>query len=450
MSLECLNDIILDDLVVHIDLNDTQSWNLNSGLTSVSLTKWNQATSSDLNLPDFGLTGYDNGFIDNMLSGYTLIATDNNLKLYRVGYNTTGGTNYSGYTITTVTGSSVGTYFNLDGGYLQGFSKLEDYDFEVLPPRYNNGITIETIVEILPTSQGIFFLMGTRAEDKYNPFYSGETFYSGGTVPSGHTGKVAVRNSTGGTDYIYDFSGITTSEDNYLNAYLDTEIVQDSAILPTDLRVTVQKESPQINNLKDNLIVFELTSDKKLKYKYIDGDGNLQFNSSSQAITRTGWTQIDIVFRPDSEIEDYDSSNYQCPAQRNGKLLCYINGRLFWSVNNFTEWFSRPINNDREKQLGVPFNIGWGGGSFGLKHSWHFTSGTTPSTLIQDTRKNDLFIEQYFNSSFIGNIQKLRIYDNALNSQEVLHNAKIESANTSGYSITVNLGGRIITRNTYE
>ena len=396
MSLECLNDIILDNLAIHIDLSNVESWNTNTGLTSISLTKWNQATSSDLILPDFGLTGYDNGLLDNMLSGVTLAATDNKFKLYRVGYNTTGGTSYSGYTITTMTGSSVGRYFNLNGGFLQGYYKLDGYDYEVFPPRYNNGITIETLIQIDGTSNGIFFLMGTRAEDKYNPFYSGETYYSGGTAPSGYTGKVAVNNSTGGTDYIYYFTGITTSEDNYLNAYLDTVIVQDSAITPSDLRVTIQKESPQVDNIKNNVIAFELTSDKKLAYRYIDENGDLQYNESTNTVTKTGWTIFDITFTPDEEINNYNPLMYQCYGRRTGVLRFYVDGRLFWKVDDFTEWYSSPINNDKEKQLGVPFTISWGGGSFGLKHSWHFTSGTTASTLVQDTRKADLFIEEYF------------------------------------------------------
>ena len=57
MSLECLNNIIFDDLAIHIDISSLQSWNRNTDLTLVSLTKLNNAISSDLNLLDFGLTG---------------------------------------------------------------------------------------------------------------------------------------------------------------------------------------------------------------------------------------------------------------------------------------------------------------------------------------------------------------------------------------------------------
>jgi hypothetical protein len=69
---------------------------------------------------------------------------------------------------------------------------------------------------------------------------------------------------------------------------------------------------------------------------------------------------------------------------------------------------------------------------------------TGADILVQDERKNDLLIEQNFNSSFIGGIQKLRIYDNALTSEEILHNALFES--TLNPNIIVSKGGRIIYR----
>ena len=440
MSLECLNTIILDNLAIHIDLSNLNSWNTNTGLTSISLTKWNQAISSDLNLLDFGLTGYDNGLLDNMLSGITLTANDNKFKLYRVGYNTTAGTSYSGYTITTVDDSTLGRYFSLDGGFLQGYFKLEGYEYEVLSPRYNEGITIETLIELESASSGIFFLMGTRAEDKYNPYFSGET---------GIVGQSGVHNSTGGTDYVYSFSGITTSEGNYLNAYIDEEVIRSAMIRPEDdLRVTTQKQFPQVNNIKNNVIAFELTNDKRLAYKYIDDEGNLQYNESTQTITKTGWSVIDITFTPDEEIKNYDPLMYQCYVRRTGVLRFYLDGRLFWKVKDFTEWYSSPINNDKEKQLGVPFTISWGGGSFGLKHSYHFNSGDTSATLVQDPTKDSLFIEDYFSSTYIGNIQKLRVYDRALTPSEVLHNTLIEKGLLAGYGLTTVKGGRIISKST--
>lgn len=434
MNLECLNDIITSNLAVHIDLTNIKSWNLNTGLTLISLTKWNQAKSDNLNLYDFGLTGYDNGRLNNMLTGITLTSYDNKLKLYRVGENNASGqTSYSGYTITPYTGTSVGNYFYLTGGYLQGFFKLHEYNYELFPPRYNNGITIETIVELLPESQGIFFLMGTRAEDKYNPYFSGETAI---------TGQTTYMDIYGDTKYKYTFSGITTSEDNYLEGFNKTQINKIAFPEPEYMKVDVDDDNVQLDNVRNNVIAFEITEDGNIGYKYVDNDGIIIQNYSPNTITKIGWTIIDIVFTPYNLIPNYNPETYNCYPRRLGSLMFYINGRKFWKVDNFLEWYCTPLINDREKQLGVPFNISWGGGSFGLEHSWHF-SGNTTNPLVQDIRKNELLIQKYFNNSYIGNIQKLRMYDVAFTPQMVLHNTLIEIS-YGNYDIFVNKGGRLI------
>lgn len=437
MNLECLNDIITDNLAVHIDLTDIKSWDLNTDFTSISLTKWNDTISDDITLLDFGLTGFDNGRLDSLNSGITLTQNDNKLVLHRIGFNTnSGGTFYSGFTITSISGNSVGKYFSLTGGYLQGYFKLENYNYELLPPRYNNGITIETILEILPQSEGIFFYMGTRAEDKYNPFFSGET----AIVPSGTTIISYGGKSTGNT---YQFSGITTSEHNYLISYDENQVKYSAFSQPEYADVTILDSVVQLNNIGDNIISFEITNDKKIKYKYLNTDGNLTQNESPNNITTTGWTIVDIVFKPYDIIDNYDSSIYLCYPRRKGDLIFYINGRIFWKIKDFDEFYFKGLNNDKEKQLGVPYNISWGGGSFGLKHSWHYNNFNI-NDIIQDSTKNNLFVEKYFNSAYIGNIQKLRIYDIALQSTEILHNAIIEADNTTGYNINISKGGRII------
>jgi len=438
MSFDCSNTIITDHLAINIDLNDSNSWNYNTGFTVTSLSKWNESKSDDLVLPDFGLTAYDNGRLNNMTSGLTLTRNNNQLNLYRVGNNNASGqTSFSGYTITQFTGTSLGNYFYLNGGYLQGFFKLEGYDYEVFPPRYNKGITIETLVEILSNSEGIFFLIGTRAEDKYNSYFSGETTITGQTLFKDSLIKINNPN------YKYRFSGITTSENHYLDSFNEKIITEQAFRRPENKNVIVDANVFQVDNIKNNIISFEITSDKRISYKYIDENGLLVQNFSPNIITKIGWTMIDIVFTPYDEINNFDSKTYSCYPNRLGNLIFYINGRLFWKIENFNEWYSKPLQNNREKQLGVPFNISWGGGSFGLQNSWHF-NGNKINLLVQDTRKNNLLIQKYFNNSYIGNIQKLRIYDIALTPDKILHNTLNLIKNNKNYNILVNKGGRLI------
>lgn len=394
MNLECLDDIIRDNLAIYIDLTDIRSWkNWNTGLTAFSLTKWSGAFSDNINLMDFGLTGFDNGRTYfsgetiNMWSGITLTSTgDTYLSMYRVGENivknpTTGETSgitvitsYSGYSMSaiTATGGSL-NYFDAKGGYLQGFFKLKDYDYNIFPSRYN-GITIETLVYLNSDSQGIFFMMGARAEDKYNSYFSGET-------------KIGI---TSGTT-----TGIITSLDNHLDAFTTTQVLKKAFINFEDRFKTDFIEEPAVDDINGNVIAFELTQDKRIAYKYIDKKGHVVSDTSPAVIKQTGFTIIDITYIPTSII--LDPLLLECSVQRMGKLIVYVNGRAVWIIHEFPEFYFKPFNNDKEKQLGVPYSISWGGGSFGLKHSYHYDYQTYVLYNCQDSTyiNNKFFVQGY-------------------------------------------------------
>lgn len=362
MNLSCLNDIITKNLAIHVDLSDNNSWNLNTGLTVTSLTKWYNAKSDNILLHDWGLTSFDVGNTNKPWDKLEISPDDTHINLYPVGYNivnnpTTGQT--SGLTINTlyldlsgVTSNTHGNYFELNDGYLQGFFKLKDYNYELLPSRYNNGITIETLLYLYPESNGIFFTMGTRAEDKYNPHFSGET---------------TINNN--------EINGVFTSENNYLDAIKEKERLKNAFGSYEEKNEIIQEKFSQSANTKNNLIAFEITNSKKITCKCIDVNNLLSVKESNKTIDNiTGWTIISIIYTPDEIIEDLDLLS--CYKQRNGKLSIYINGRLFWSLNDFPEFYFHSFSNDKEKQIGVPYSISWGGGSFGLQHSWHYDKQT--------------------------------------------------------------------------
>lgn len=369
MNLECLNGIITDNLAIQIDLTQLRSWDLNTGFTSFSLTKWTGAVSDNINLYDFGLTEFDNGRTNIMWSGITLTPADTLFSMYRVGYNVvqnptsgntsgiTATTSYNGYSISAVTTGTSGNYFELNGGYLQGFFKLHDYNYELLPSRFNNGITVETLVRLDSGSSGIFYMMGLRAEDKYNPYFSGETTINGTTI-------------SGTTLDVTSVSGVTSSVDNYLDAYFETLVNKKAFSLWETRKKKEYVITPQIDNVKNNVIAFSLTTDKKLAYKYIDENGLIVENIAPTPITATGFTLIAIAFTPNNTITD--PALMSCTPQRTGKLIFYINGRAVWILNEFPEYFFRALKNQKEKQIGVPYSISWGGGSFGLRYSYHY------------------------------------------------------------------------------
>ena len=136
-----------------------------------------------------------------------------------------------------------------------------------------------------------------------------------------------------------------------------------------------------------------MTLDKKLAYKYIDNNGIVIVNISPTTITAIGFTMIDVVFTPDNTIDD--PSLLDCSPQRTGKLIFYINGRATWIINKFPEFYFKSFNNDKEKQLGAPYSISWGGGSFGLKWSYHYDYQTYTLYNGQNTNyiRNNFFVE---------------------------------------------------------
>lgn len=372
MNLNCNRNIINDGLAIDIDITDSKCWLFDPNLTLKSNIKWNESIVDDINLYDFGLTGVDNGRVNN-LTDNLLVTSDDYLKLYRVGYNDfSGNTIYSGYSLNFITGNTtIGDYINLNGGYFQGFFKLQGKNYELLPFRYNNGITIETLITINDDSSGIFYLMGLRADDKYNPYFSGETEIitttQTETINTGLIGSsTTIETTTTG------FTGVFTSENNYLMSYSETNQLKKAFIDFADKTEVKHRTVEPIDNIKNNVIAFALTNDKKIQYKYIDGNGILISNVSKNIITTTGQTLITITFNPYNIIDNYVYANARCYNRRKGDLNININGRLFWKIKDFDEFYFNDITNDNEKTFGASYNISWGGGSFGLKHSHNF------------------------------------------------------------------------------
>ena len=159
--------------------------------------------SSTFTASTYGLTGLDNGSIPytpetddfahngliNALTGTSLVITgDTELKLNKVtGY--TGNYIYPTELITTT--ASTGNYINFCGGFYQGFYKLDGYDYEVLPTRYQKGWTIDTwlnktdavcsgvtgttLNDVYTGNTGFFYYVGTRAENKFWNIFTGNT-----------------------------------------------------------------------------------------------------------------------------------------------------------------------------------------------------------------------------------------------------------------------------------
>jgi hypothetical protein len=124
---------------------------------------------------------------------------------------------------------------------------------------------------------------------------------------------------------------------------------------------------------------------------------------------------------------------------RKGKLKLYVNGKLFFVVDNFEEIIPRPLDVEKEKQIGVPFNLSLGGGTQGLHDNLVPVdcSGTTlqqdpellPTEILSRTEfsglETQIYLEEYFGGSLIGDISAFRFYAEPLNAAQIKHNFKI-------------------------
>ena len=102
-------------------------------------------------------------------------------------------------------------------------------------------------------------------------------------------------------------------------------------------------------------------------FKYVDSLSNNTVNLIEPPVTHTGSPAPDQV-----EIVNLNERWLIEKSDRLGALKIYVNGKLFYVINGFEEIIPRGLNAEKEKQLGVPFNISWGGGTQGLRESLTF------------------------------------------------------------------------------
>ena len=121
--------------------------------------------------------------------------------------------------------------------------------------------------------------------------------------------------------------------------------------------------------------------------------------------------------------------------------MIYVNGKLIYTIDDFEEVIPRGLNTDKEKQVGVPFNVSWGGGTQGLHENLVPLSCTGltgpytqdpelfPTSVLNNSSlsglKTNILLEQEFGGTFEGGISQFRMYVEPLDSSEIRHNFNI-------------------------
>lgn len=172
-------------------LADFSSLYIEDGILYSTVT-WEDAVNNGVLMEDIGFTGIDNGLIHfrkdrisnrdflKILTGSTYEINSGDTRLFFSPI--TGNTLDFDYPMFY---NSEEKYIAFQGGFYQGFYKLFGFDYQTLPngpdtewglyfkirPRTDYEVGIRTVNHIHPENNGIFFYMGTRAENKFSHLY---------------------------------------------------------------------------------------------------------------------------------------------------------------------------------------------------------------------------------------------------------------------------------------
>jgi hypothetical protein len=147
---------------------------------------------------------------------------------------------------------------------------------------------------------------------------------------------------------------------------------------------------------------------------------------------------------PSTEVVTFNDMWTEEQKYRLGTLKFYVNGKLFMVAENFEEIIPRLLNVEKEKQIGVGYNISIGGGTQGLHDNLTFSGGCPtdlsglqyqqdPECLTTYDLDNTIYsglttqirLEELFGGSMIGDISAFRMYTEPLNPAQIKHNFRI-------------------------
>ena len=164
-------------------------------------------------------------------------------------------------------------------------------------------------------------------------------------------------------------------------------------------------------------------------------DGN-SYNLISPPQTHTG-----SILEPEIHKINFKTKWFDDLKFRLGTLKLYVNGYLFMVIEDFEEIIPRELNTEKEKQVGVPFNISFGGGTQGL-HDHLIFSGCSqpngaytqdpelfPNNILSGTTlsglSTNILLEENFGGTFMGGISQFRMYTEPLDFTQIQHNTRL-------------------------
>lgn len=460
------SDVLYDScLSVFIDTSNPECLSGND-LISLAEYFYDGACSNGLKLENIGYTGVDNGLIsyrkDRITnkefyeiytkSTYEIESGDTRLHLHAV----TGNTMLYDYPTSQNEDGSI----KLNGGFYQGFFK-SDGEYQILPSEISGEWNLEfdlrkvnyepeshnTLNDMHPSNKGIFFYIGTRAENKWVYLYegleiSGTSMYDCELIDEDDYTFDLIDDDIELSAQTYETSNgfdISSANDDYIisdnkflifdrtpsgvtiHNYEGDEIVvletkkrkfKGNLFLfmnrtPTGYTVNdVEKlesgftnsydEQTLYNDIYNNALAFLINDDGSIGYRYLvkscSGDPHWHFdvlsgNSYPGIIKDDLWTKIRVRIKSSGKTM---------------RIMFYVNGKLKYITSELPKLNLHDLDEIKEKQEGVAYNISVGGGTQGLAET------IMPDYMYNPTRAFP--IEENFSGTFIGDIKSFKLY----------------------------------------
>lgn len=365
-----------------------------------------------------------------------------------------------------------------NGNFFQGTFRYGDgCDYNVLPSTIENGWCLEftlmrkdfeehpvnTLNDTHPNNNGIFFYIGTRAENKWWKYYKTEINFpktnytqpcegahnpeneeldiettSGINIKDANIAKIESdngfllfdRTKDGVTSKTYE-EGMkvvieqrkNVEEPNFFQ-YVNRTKDGFTAKNISQLEKCYAQKYDVLSDLYENALAFYISESGSVGYKYYvnDCDGVIDNNvitefSNDGIIKKEKWYVIDVRFVTKPLLVNSKTcteKNYK----KSMRLMFYVNGVLVFVSKELPLLNLRQLNDVDEKQVGVPYNISIGGGTQGLCDVVYSDYKMLPEYILP--------LEENFCGSFIGYFKSFKFYDCDKNYEQINKNVIYE------------------------
>ena len=451
-----------------------------TNLVSMDDYTYSECKSKGVELDNIGLTGMDNGSIafdkntitdeefNHLFTETHVTIEEGDCKLHVSPVLANIGKYHLQEPSSYLTQTDCGNVAALDGGFYQGFFRTGDgCSYSVLPSDIGDGLSLEfelcrkelsepstsnspaTLNDFHPDNKGIFFYIGTRAENKWVRYYGDacdeekepeetELQTSEGTPLDKPTSNMTETDNKFVT-YTRTCGGYTALDDKEGEPAPTAKIEHDNVILPDnpftifsrtcggttvlnfDEYLKEYAERYDIySDLWGNALAFQITDDGKVGYRYLvkdcdAEDPNCDYKiekqfSNPENVPYGEWVNIHVRILP--------------VGLDKMRLMFYVNGRLVLYSRELPKLKLRELADSSDKQEGVPFNISLGGGTLGLGatiyEDWREIQQTYEETGEWPLPVYPL--ENEFGGSFIGYFKSFKFYSCSLNHTQINQN----------------------------